>query len=185
MPHRDAAHLGLMLSALGLDYLLLFELLLIAYTVLGPAHYLTGISWLHDRRYFFSAKPIAMLFAAGAVAAVSMPGAPDSGLLIWVALVGAALSIGGVGWMQRGVLLAVLIAVTVALVTGRDFVAVSAVLLPTLIPVSVFTLVFMMLGAHRSGAARSWRGSRRRGSAFRRALHLRDALSPGYLGLSP
>jgi hypothetical protein len=152
MPRADVVHLGLMLSALGLAYLLPFELLLIAYAVLGPAHYLTEISWLHDRQYFLSARPIAMLLAAVAVAAVSVSNAPDSGLLIWIAFVGAALSIGGVSWTQRGVLLAVLVAVTAALVTGRDFVAVSAVLLPTLIHVSVFTLVFMMLGAYRSGS---------------------------------
>ena len=152
MPRTDVVHLGLMLSALGLAYLLPFELLLIAYTVLGPAHYLTEISWLHDRQYFLSANPVALLLAAVVVAAVSVPTAPGSAVLIWIAFVGAALSIGGVSWTQRGVLLAILVAVTAALVTGRDFLAVSAVLLPTLIHVSVFTLVFMMLGAYRSGS---------------------------------
>src|SRR5262245_24489410 len=29
-----------------------FELFLFAYTVLGPLHYSTEISWLHDRKYF-------------------------------------------------------------------------------------------------------------------------------------
>src|SRR5437879_1378671 len=41
-----------MLLALGLTYLLPFELLLLSYVVLGPAHYATEISWLHDRKYF-------------------------------------------------------------------------------------------------------------------------------------
>src|SRR2546423_477488 len=59
MPRVDVVHLGLMLSALGLAYLLPFELLLIAYAVLGPAHYLTEISWLHDRQYFLSTRRIA------------------------------------------------------------------------------------------------------------------------------
>jgi hypothetical protein len=152
MPRADVVHLGLLLSALGLAYLLPFELLLIAYAVLGPAHYLTEISWLHDRKYFLSAKPIALVLAAVAVAAVWVPSAPESGLLIWLAFAGAALGIGGIGWTQRAILLAILIAITAALVTGRDFVAVSAVLLPTLIHVSVFTLVFMMLGAYRAGS---------------------------------
>ena len=40
----DAAHLGLMLAALALTYLVPFELLLLAYVVLGPAHYATEIS---------------------------------------------------------------------------------------------------------------------------------------------
>jgi len=152
MPRTDVVHLGLMLSALGLAYILPFELLLLAYAVLGPAHYLTEISWLHDRQYFLSAKPIAMLLAAIAVSAVSVSNASDSGLLIWIAFVGAALSIGGISWGQRASLAAILLAVTAALVTGHRFVAVAAVLLPTLIHVSVFTLVFMMLGAYRSGS---------------------------------
>jgi vacuolar-type H+-ATPase subunit I/STV1 len=152
MPRADVVHLGLMLSALALAYLLPFELLLIAYAVLGPAHYLTEISWLHDRKYFLSAKPIAWLLGALAVAAVSVPSAPESGLLIWLAFVGAALAIGGISWTQRGVLLAILAVVTAALAAGGDFIAVSAVLLPTLIHVSVFTLVFMTLGAYRAGS---------------------------------
>lgn len=150
MPRADVVHLGLMLWALVLAYALPFELLLIAYAVLGPAHYLTEISWLHDRRYFLSAKPIALVLAAIAVAAVSVPSIPASGWLIWIGFVGAALAIGGIGWAQRAILAAILIAITAGLLTGRDFLAVSAVLLPTLIHVSVFTLVFMTLGAWRA-----------------------------------
>lgn len=170
MPRVDVVHLGLMLSALALAYVLPFELLLLAYAVLGPAHYLTEISWLHDRSYFLSAKPIALLLVAAAVVAVRVPDAWTaellnrlgfatkvpfawtSGLFIWLGFVVAALGIGGVTWAQRGVLLAVLAAVTAALATGNDFVAVAAVLLPTLIHVSVFTLVFMTLGAWRAGS---------------------------------
>ena len=29
-----------------------FETFLLAYIVLGPLHYLTEVSWLHDRHYF-------------------------------------------------------------------------------------------------------------------------------------
>ena len=62
MPMRvtDAAHLGLMLTALGLAYLVPFELLLLAYVVLGPAHYATEISWLHDRKYFLPQRGVAI-----------------------------------------------------------------------------------------------------------------------------
>jgi len=152
MPRADAIHLGLMLSALALAYVLPFELLLIAYAVLGPAHYLTEISWLHDRQYFLSARPIALLLAAAAVVAVIVPDAWTSGLFIWIGFAAAAIGIGGISWTQRAVLLAILAAITVAMGTGREFVAVAAVLLPTLIHVCVFTLVFMTLGAWRSGS---------------------------------
>jgi hypothetical protein len=37
-------------------YLFPFELFLFSYAVLGPLHYLTEISWLHDRKYFVEAR---------------------------------------------------------------------------------------------------------------------------------
>ena len=52
MRSNDAIHLGLMLLAFAASYLVPFELLLLAYVVLGPAHYFTEISWLHDRSYY-------------------------------------------------------------------------------------------------------------------------------------
>jgi hypothetical protein len=65
----DATHLGLMLSTLGLAYLVPFELLLLAYVVLGPAHYATEISWLHDRKYFLPQRSVALALALIAIAA--------------------------------------------------------------------------------------------------------------------
>ena len=57
---RDAfinyLNIGLMaLSAIS-AYFLPFETFLIAYAFLGPLHYLTEISWLHDRKYFTKGK---------------------------------------------------------------------------------------------------------------------------------
>lgn len=49
-------------------------------------------------------------------------------------------------------LLVILGVVTAGLTAGNLLFAVSAVLLPTLIYVSVFTLIFMVLGAHRTGS---------------------------------
>lgn len=48
----DRVNIGLMIVALGLAYLLPFELFLFSYAVLGPLHYLTEISWLHKKNYF-------------------------------------------------------------------------------------------------------------------------------------
>ncbi|MDT5120609.1 MAG: hypothetical protein QOC96_91 [Acidobacteriota bacterium] len=45
-------NMGLMALACLLAYALPFELFLFSYAVLGPLHYLTEISWLHDRKYF-------------------------------------------------------------------------------------------------------------------------------------
>jgi hypothetical protein len=43
---------GLMVAACGVAFLAPFHLFLFAYAVLGPLHYITEISWLHDRSYF-------------------------------------------------------------------------------------------------------------------------------------
>lgn len=52
-PHRlDAVNIALMVVSLGLAYVLPFELFLFSYAVLGPLHYLTEISWLHQKNYF-------------------------------------------------------------------------------------------------------------------------------------
>jgi hypothetical protein len=42
----------LMLAALAVAAYIPFEAFFLAYVFLGPLHYLTEISWLHDRRYF-------------------------------------------------------------------------------------------------------------------------------------
>jgi hypothetical protein len=49
----DAAHFGLMAAALGLAYLLPFELVLLSYVFLGPAHYLTEIPGCMIANIFF------------------------------------------------------------------------------------------------------------------------------------
>jgi hypothetical protein len=45
-------NVGLMVGSCLLAFVLPFELFLFSYAVLGPLHYLTEISWLHERHYF-------------------------------------------------------------------------------------------------------------------------------------
>lgn len=45
-------NIGLMLVSFAAALWLPFEVFLISYAILGPLHYLTEISWLHDRKYF-------------------------------------------------------------------------------------------------------------------------------------
>lgn len=58
-------NIGLMLISLLAALILPFEVFLLSYAILGPLHYLTEISWLHDRQYFSPRKldwiPIALL----------------------------------------------------------------------------------------------------------------------------
>ena len=49
-------NIGLMVGSTIAAFIVPFELFLFAYAVLGPLHYLTQISWLHDRQYFTKQK---------------------------------------------------------------------------------------------------------------------------------
>src|SRR6476646_132806 len=87
----DAVHLGLMCAALGITYLVPFELLLLSYVVLGPAHYFTEISWLHDRKYFLPHRSIPIALAGLAVIAAPVDNASWFGFVMWAAFVLCAL----------------------------------------------------------------------------------------------
>src|SRR5579863_6645319 len=56
----------LMLLSAGLAAAYPFQLFLFAYAVLGPLHYLTEISWLHDRGYYLKGRGGAWFLAAAA-----------------------------------------------------------------------------------------------------------------------
>jgi hypothetical protein len=52
----NVVNIGLMMISCCAAFLMPFEVFLFAYAVLGPLHYLTEISWLHDRQYFSKGK---------------------------------------------------------------------------------------------------------------------------------
>lgn len=152
MRRSDAIHLGLMLGALALAYVLPFELLLLAYAVLGPAHYFTEISWLHDRKYFLPHRGFALALIV--VGGIALYYADDYwlGVVTWGLFLSAAiLAVAPMG--PRAVTaIAVGGAATLALVSAGLPFALAGILIPTFIHVCVFTLAFMTLGALRSGS---------------------------------
>ncbi len=152
MRATDAVHLGLLLAALGVTYLVPFELLLLSYVILGPAHYFTEISWLHDRKYFLPHRSVPLGLALVAVIAALIDNASWFGFVIWGAFVVSALVAVTTTAAQVSVLLLIATGLTVVMYESGSSLAVLGILLPTLIHVSLFTLVFMMLGAHRSGS---------------------------------
>jgi len=152
--HRatDAIHLGLMLAALGITYLVPFELLLLSYVVLGPAHYFTEISWLHDRKYFLPHRSVPIALAAIAVIAALVDNASWFGFVIWAAFVICALLAATTSALQSTAVMIAAIWLTAIMAMNGSSLAVLGILLPTLIHVSLFTLVFMVLGALKSGS---------------------------------
>ena len=147
----DKVNLLLLVVAGLIAYFLPFELLLISYAFLGPLHYLTEISWLHDRNYF-SVHPIDSWILVGLSLAVLILGAavfPQSVELVWILLLAAFCAAFVKSWWYR---LLILIAGIIALVPwlGSTASYALAVMVPTVVHVFVFTLFFMLLGALRS-----------------------------------
>ena len=48
----DYINIALLVVSCIMAFIVPFELFLFAYGVLGPLHYLTEISWLHDKNYY-------------------------------------------------------------------------------------------------------------------------------------
>jgi hypothetical protein len=66
-------NIGLMGITAILSFLFPFETFLFAYAFLGPLHYLTEISWLHDRQYFSKGKyDFLILFIIGVFLSISI-----------------------------------------------------------------------------------------------------------------
>ena len=150
MRRIDAIHFALLLAAAGLAYLLPFELVLLSYVFLGPSHYLTEISWLHDRNYFLPRRGVALALIVVALAASFVENATWFGVIVWTAFVTCALLAGARTALQSVVLVMLAMAATFFLASRGPGFAIIGVLLPTLVHVSLFTLVFMVLGATRS-----------------------------------
>src|SRR6202000_2219653 len=88
----DLAHMALLLWSLALAYVLPFELLLLAYIVLGPAHYYTEISVLHDRSYFMPHRALAIALALAALGGMFIADVYWSGVLGWSCLIAAGIA---------------------------------------------------------------------------------------------
>jgi len=166
-------NLGLILVALAATMVVPFELFLLAYAILGPLHYLTEISWLHDRKYFSPGKldwlPLWALGIAGALflpgvfgaepLVLQIPGAP-AGLSEWsydFAFLGFGLALVFVptrNWIVRVAWLLLLFEVLRRYRSNGLFIKSFAVYLPSLVHVFVFTGVFMLWGALK-GRSRS------------------------------
>lgn len=165
-------NIGLMLISCAIAFYVPFELFLFVYAVLGPLHYLTEISWLHERRYFSKGKYDFIFLGLAAIAlfiTAYVLGKPEvmrelgqvpiersivdswSTAFVYVAFAAALVMILVKSALFR--LIAVLVIMVSALIT-RDGVIFFSVFLPTLVHVYVFTGLFMLYGALK-GRSRS------------------------------
>ena len=130
-----------------------FETFLIAYAVMGPLHYLTEISWLHDRRYFTAGAWDWLPLVVAAVLA-AFGSVVQSDATIWISsfslgalFVGAAgMVFARAGMRRAGVLVLALVVGWLASTWQPLFILFTA-FLPTLLHVYVFTGLFILHGA--------------------------------------
>jgi len=156
----DRLNLALILASALLAVRWPFETLLLAYAVLGPLHYLTEISWLHDRSYFLPHRRDVWPLAIGGIAlilVVASAAAVDKSLLRRMAEHGALFALFGFAavlvfverWPRRLLALLVLVPACALLARTGGFATSLAGYLPTVVHVYVFTGLFMLLGTLR------------------------------------
>lgn len=148
---------GLMIAAAAAAYALPFHVFIFAYAILGPAHYLTEISWLHDRHYFaqrprprkwWLALVILAMLVLGAGYVMELPARYEVGMT-WLVFITAAL----VMFVRRRSLAVGLVAASVvglALFSTFETYFIAAYLLVTIVHVFLFTAAFVLYGALKS-----------------------------------
>jgi hypothetical protein len=161
-------NIGLMIVSCLLSYVFPFELFLFSYAVLGPLHYLTEISWLHDRNYFIEARRArrvrarrAWLILVAVTLTVMLYGFVVEKLLkqtatpaweialFYLVFVSAALFM----FTRRkaaGLAIVVLVLLPLVWVSDSRYYALVAFFLITIIHVLIFTAAFILFGALKS-----------------------------------
>ena len=151
-------NIGLMLISCAVALYIPFELFLFAYAVLGPAHYLTEISWLHKRGYFTRSKRdfvilgglAALLFISAIWSGQNLAQLPSTNIAIitFLALGGALVLVLTDKTRPRILGLAIVTALAFATLNSFGFLAVLvATFVPTLVHVYLFTGFFIIYGA--------------------------------------
>lgn len=173
----DWLNIALLLGSAGAAYVLPFEVFLFSYAVLGPLHYLTEISWLHQRQYFATGKRDALwllvlaaaLFTVGFVVPKFTPRAESPATLelyqqrtlqagaaiTYLALMSAVAMAAFRQLSSKIIFVLIAVVFLLGLVKLQAWILLFAIFLPTLIHVYIFTAAFMLLGALRN---RSWPG---------------------------
>jgi hypothetical protein len=143
----------LMVVSLLVASYLPFETFLVAYAVLGPLHYLTEISWLHDRSYFTSGRrDSALLLGAAVLAGLGFMVSTENtaslaGFALGVLFVLAAGMVFVGSGMGRAGILGLAVLVGALTVWWTPLFLLFTAFLPTLVHVYLFTGLFILHGA--------------------------------------
>lgn len=152
----DITNIGLMLVSCIVAMILPFEVFLFSYAILGPLHYFTEISWLHDRKYYTKERYDAViLILIGLLMTlrffdnfleIDFPPGFDANLS-YIALLCSVIFVTVKNKFYRiGGIVLLIFSSQVA----QNFYLFFSVFLPTLIHVYFFTALFMLYGALKS-----------------------------------
>ena len=163
----DTLNTFLILLSLVVAYILPFELFLISYAILGPLHYITEINWIKNKSYFVNEKywltlcliltfivVVPALFGLNFIED-NLPESwvtsidyvrPYTNMAIFLCLVGAFIALLIKNKRIQLVLFLVFGILSYFLIDISVFNLIVGILLPTLIHVYIFTLLFMWYG---------------------------------------
>jgi hypothetical protein len=133
-----------------------FETFLFVYAFLGPLHYLTELSWLHDRQYFAKGKyDYVPLYVIGLIVSLlywnQIPNAPE-GMAPFLTYFAFAAALVFATVKKAGPRIGFLALAAAAVFLFKDtsiYNNIFGVFLPTLIHVFIFTALFILVGALR------------------------------------
>lgn len=154
--NSDQLNIIFMILSVIVAYCVPIELVLLSYAFLGPAHYLTQISWMHDRQYFVGSKAFPYIFVALGLLYTVLIYTSVADVTIYADILFTALALAGSlllqkSWPWRAALFFFLFFLYLCLSMLSFEVAMAvALLLPTVIHIFVFTWFFMVGGAMRS-----------------------------------
>lgn len=129
-----------------------FQLFIFAYAVFGPAHYFTQISWLHDRKYFSTARTDPIVLAVFAL--IATLSAYYSGFsLVGLSFIALGASLGFAfaknNFIKVTLLVGFFLLNEFLRKTYPDQVLLLSIFIPTIIHVYVFTGLFILIGTLR------------------------------------
>ncbi len=148
----------LMVFSAGAAFALPFQVFLFAYAVLGPLHYLTEISWLHDRGYYLKGKydyllPFGICGLFGVVSLLKWEPYTEGQVqaaIQYIAFFGVTALMLARRSANKLALLALVVLSFFVAERATALRVVFAIFLPTLVHVFVFTGAFILIGALKS-----------------------------------
>lgn len=148
----DQVNLGLVLVSFVVAHLVPIELLVIVYIFVGPAHYLTEISWLHERQYFTKFRWDSLILVGLGLAIFVLY---DLGYQYIILVVTFFLAISMAltsRWAVRIGSTALASIAAILLIAFETPTVWFFVFLPNLIHIVVFTSMFILVGALRNNS---------------------------------